>query len=228
MNDTELQFASWLGDGEPSPETEQLTDALDALYAEEPDEAIILKAQSELDKALENVLPPLVYYELLENTPVGNVWVGVNQNGAVIGIEYDMSEDDFLKFLSKSGQVRFRRSEVETADALREVTAYLEGKSEELNLAPDMSRLTEFQRTVLQAALDVPRGQVRTYSEIAKIIGNPKAVRAVGQALRRNPIPILIPCHRVIASDGTLGGYAGKLGDPRKIKLLKLEGVMLA
>ena len=81
----------------PSPETEQLTDALDALYAEEPDEAIILKAQSELDKALENVLPPLVYYELLENTPVGNVWVGVNQNGAVIGIEYDMSEDDFLK-----------------------------------------------------------------------------------------------------------------------------------
>ncbi|MBN2503327.1 MAG: MGMT family protein, partial [Anaerolineales bacterium] len=72
------------------------------------------------------------------------------------------------------------------------------------------------------------RGQVATYSEIAKTIGKPKASRAVGQALRRNPIPIVIPCHRVIASDGTLGGYAGVMGDKRKIKLLKLEGVMLA
>ena len=67
------------------------------------------------------------------------------------------------------------------------------------NLAPDMSRLTEFQRTVLQAALDVPRGQVRTYSEIAKIIGNPKAVRAVGASITAQPHPhpdSLPPCHR--------------------------------
>lgn len=228
MNDIEVQFASWLGDDEAFAEAEQLTQALDAIYAEEPDDFIIQQAQAGLDKALEDVLPPLVYYELLENTPVGNVWVGVKQSGEVIGIEYDMSEDDFLKFLGKGGQVRFRRSAAETAEALQEVQAYLDGKTEELNLHPDMSRLTEFQRTVLQAALEVPRGQVSTYAEIAKIIGNPKAVRAVGQALRRNPIPILIPCHRVISSDGTLGGYGGKLGDPRKIKLLKLEGVMLA
>lgn len=228
MKNLEMQFASWLGDSDPSPETEILTQTLDVLYVGEPDEVLIQKARSKLDEVLKDILPPMVFYEVLEDTPVGPIWVAVKPSGEVVGIEYDMSEDDFLKFLGKRGLVRSRRSTTETALALQEIQAYVAGRSEVLNLDPDISRLTEFQRKVLKAALEVPRGQVRTYAEIAKIIGNPKAVRAVGQALRRNPIPILIPCHRVIASDGTLGGYAGKLGDPRKIILLKLEGVMLA
>jgi methylated-DNA-[protein]-cysteine S-methyltransferase len=81
---------------------------------------------------------------------------------------------------------------------------------------------------VLEETRRVPRGQVSTYAEIARRIGNPKAVRAVGQALRRNPIPIVVPCHRVVASDGTLGGYGGNLRDQRKLDLLKLEGVSFA
>lgn len=83
-------------------------------------------------------------------------------------------------------------------------------------------KLTRFQWQVLQATTKIPLGQTRSYKWIAKQIGNPKAVRAVGQALRRNPYPVIIPCHRVIKEDGSPGGYAGGPSD-RKEELLKLE-----
>jgi len=83
-------------------------------------------------------------------------------------------------------------------------------------------RLTEFQWKVLQATMTIPLGQTRSYKWVAKKIGYPQAVRAVGQALKRNPYPLIIPCHRVIREDGSLGGYAGKY-DKRKSQLLKME-----
>ena len=82
--------------------------------------------------------------------------------------------------------------------------------------------LTPFQWHVLKATCKIPLGETRSYQWIAKQIGQPKAVRAVGQALKRNPFPLIIPCHRVIKTDGTSGGYAGKF-DGKKAKLLKLE-----
>lgn len=82
---------------------------------------------------------------------------------------------------------------------------------------------TVFQRRVYEAVLRIPRGQVRTYAQIARAIGRPKAARAVGQALRRNRWAPAIPCHRVIASDGTLGGYSGRGGLVRKRRLLAAE-----
>lgn len=82
--------------------------------------------------------------------------------------------------------------------------------------------LTAFEWQVLKATLTIPLGETRSYQWVARKIGNPKAVRAVGQALRRNPYPLIIPCHRVIKSDGSLGAYAGKF-DGRKKHLLKLE-----
>ncbi|MBF0570163.1 MAG: MGMT family protein [Candidatus Omnitrophica bacterium] len=82
--------------------------------------------------------------------------------------------------------------------------------------------LTPFEWSVLRATLEIPFGETRTYGWVAKRIGRPKAVRAVGSALRKNPWPITIPCHRVIKSDGTLGKYAGK-DDGRKRKLIELE-----
>ena len=86
----------------------------------------------------------------------------------------------------------------------------------------DVSRLTEFQLKVFKAVLKIPFGERRSYKWIAEQIGDPKAVRAVGQALRRNPFPLIIPCHRVIKSDGSLGGYAGSHSD-RKAILLDIE-----
>jgi len=82
--------------------------------------------------------------------------------------------------------------------------------------------LTPFQWQVLKAAAKIPLGQTRSYKWVAKQIGRPKAVRAVGQALKRNPYPVIIPCHRVIKEDGSLGGYAGKEGK-RKAELLNQE-----
>src|SRR5437879_11515913 len=72
----------------------------------------------------------------------------------------------------------------------------------------DLRSVTEFERAVLLKALEIPRGEIRTYGWIAAEIGHPRAVRAVGSALRKNPVPVLIPCHRVVRSDGAIGDYA--------------------
>ena len=86
---------------------------------------------------------------------------------------------------------------------------------------------TKFQIKVWKFLKTIPRGHVRTYSEVAKAIKKPKAVRAVANAIGKNPYAPKIPCHRVIRSDGSLGGYSGKGGIYAKRKLLKLEGVLL-
>jgi O-6-methylguanine DNA methyltransferase len=88
-------------------------------------------------------------------------------------------------------------------------------------------KLTSFEWSVLKAALEIPFGETRTYQWVAKRIGKPKAVRAVGTALHNNPWPLIIPCHRVIKSDGTLGKYAGK-DTGRKKELIDLEKSLVA
>ena len=84
------------------------------------------------------------------------------------------------------------------------------------------NKLTPFQWKVLQAITQIPLGETRSYKWVAEQVGNPKSVRAVGQALKRNPYPLLIPCHRVVKNDGELGGYAGRY-DNKKAKLLEME-----
>ncbi|MEI6438327.1 MAG: MGMT family protein [Candidatus Omnitrophota bacterium] len=90
-----------------------------------------------------------------------------------------------------------------------------------------MPPLTPFEAAVLKATLAIPFGETRTYAWVAKQIGKPGAVRAVGSALRKNPWPLIIPCHRVIKSDGSLGKYAGK-DTGRKKELIELELKLLA
>ena len=82
--------------------------------------------------------------------------------------------------------------------------------------------LTEFEWKVLKVTMKIPLGETRSYRWVARAIGSPRAVRAVGQALRKNPYPLIIPCHRVIRSDGTPGGYAGRYGS-KKGRLLAME-----
>ena len=86
---------------------------------------------------------------------------------------------------------------------------------------------TKFQVKVWKYLIKIPIGSVKTYSQVAKAIGRPAAVRAVANAIARNPYPTDIPCHRVIRSDGSLGGYSGKGGIKTKKKLLKNEGIIL-
>ncbi len=107
------------------------------------------------------------------------------------------------------------------------IRSFCEG--EELTFGLDMMMLEScplFQRTVLQAEYRIPRGRVSSYGRIAKAVGNPNACRAVGGALAGNPFPIVVPCHRAVKSDGTLGGYQGGLAMKRR--LLEMEGIVFS
>jgi len=105
-----------------------------------------------------------------------------------------------------------------------QLTEYFAGKRRDFDL-PLRAGGTEFQQQVWSALVDIPYGELRSYQDIANAIGKPKAVRAVGAANGRNPLPIVVPCHRVIGSDGSLTGFAGGLA--MKTQLLTLEGALL-
>lgn len=209
-----------------APASTPLEHSLDAAYAAGPSSASAHRALAQLRASLAAQAGPPMYYDLVPDTPLGPLWIAVGAQG-LLAIEYESSEDSLRAYLLKLGGQPVRASQP-VAAAAQQVRLYLLGDTQAVNLAVDLSHLTPFQQRVLQETRNVPRGQVRTYMQIANRIGNPKAVRAVGQALRHNPIPIVVPCHRVVASDGSLGGYGGKLRDARKLSLLKLEGVTFA
>lgn len=214
-------YIDWVEAGASAPDG--LSQALDGLYQAGPPPAA---AQAAL-RALQSALQP-IHYDRLEDSPLGPLWLAVGPQG-LLAVEYGGTEADLLAYLHKirPGQAA-QRSATALADIKDKLSAYLAQDSTQLSLDVDLSALTDFQQRVLEEARRVPRGQVTTYSQIAKRLGMPKAVRAVGQALRRNPIPIVVPCHRVVASDGSLGGYGGEMSSQRKIKLLQLEGAWLA
>jgi len=107
------------------------------------------------------------------------------------------------------------------ADLVERYRAYFHGQRVEFTDALDLAGASPFQCAVWRAACDIPYGQTRSYSWVAERAGNPRAVRAAGQALSVNPLPIIVSCHRVLAKDGGLGGYSGGL--PVKKMLLELE-----
>jgi O-6-methylguanine DNA methyltransferase len=203
-----------------------LTRALDDLYASGPNATATRQAQATVRGALAAEAGPAIYYDLLEETLLGPVWVAAGPHG-LVAVEYSGSEASFRAYLAKLTKGSLVRSAEKVAAAKKQVRLYLLGERTAFDLEVDLSGITPFQRRVLEETRRVPRGRVSTYAEIARRIGSPKAVRAVGQALRRNPIPIVVPCHRVISSDGSLGGYGGNLRDARKLELLRLEGVRL-
>ena len=110
------------------------------------------------------------------------------------------------------------------AAAAEQLSEYFDGTRHHFKLSLNPGG-TAFQQTVWSALAEIPYGELRSYKDIAETIGKPKAVRAVGAANGRNPLPIVVPCHRVIGSDGSLTGFAGGL--PAKTRLLTLEGALL-
>lgn len=109
---------------------------------------------------------------------------------------------------------------------MAQLREYFAGKRSRFDLPIDLSSLTPFQRQVLAVTQKIPAGQTWSYQQVAKNMARPKSSRPVGQALGHNPIPIIIPCHRVVASDGTLGGYSGGSGLKAKRWLLQHEGAL--
>lgn len=162
----------------------------------------------------------VVYYTSLRS-PIGRLHIAATGAG-LVRVSFDQSEASFVAELSR----RLKADVVKSADRMSTVVAQLEayfaGRLRTFDLPIDERLMRPFQRSVLTAARSVPAGQVVSYGEIARRIGRPQASRAVGQALGRNPIPIIIPCHRVVSSSGGLGGYTGGL--KIKKRLLKMEG----
>jgi methylated-DNA-[protein]-cysteine S-methyltransferase len=109
--------------------------------------------------------------------------------------------------------------------AARQLESYFKGALQQFDLPVDISCLTQFRRHVLQLTMQIPYGLVITYGALAAQAGSPGAARAVGGSLAANPVPVVIPCHRVVAASGTLTGYSGAGGIVMKKNLLSMEGV---
>jgi methylated-DNA-[protein]-cysteine S-methyltransferase len=158
------------------------------------------------------------------HSPVGDIRIGKTDKGVAL-VEFVRSDEKKSPgdYLQDTFTVEHGGASV--ADLTRKLQDYFEGKLQSLDwIVDDTLMRSDFQREVLRATAEVPYGTVVTYQSIADTISQPKAVRAVAQALRFNPIPIHIPCHRVIGSDGALTGYAGNLIGIKK-RILAVEGI---
>jgi methylated-DNA-[protein]-cysteine S-methyltransferase len=167
--------------------------------------------------------PPL-RYAMMDDTPVGVLGLAAGDHG-LRHLSFVEDEDDFLRqLLAEHGDVPVLRSQRLDA-ARRALERYFAGKRLEFDVAVDLGDLPPFNRRVLDATSKVPAGRVATYSQIAARAGSPRAARAAGNALHNNPVAIIVPCHRVLRTDGSLGGYGGGL--PIKEWLLRHEGALL-
>jgi methylated-DNA-[protein]-cysteine S-methyltransferase len=133
--------------------------------------------------------------------------------------------DAVLDWLSAKLSPRMLEAPAKLDDVRRELDEYFEGRRRDFDLPIDWTLTSEFTRRVLKATADIPFGELSTYGKVAAQAGNAKASRAAGRALGSNPIPIVVPCHRVVGTNGKLTGYTGGLH--RKVALLQIEGVVL-
>jgi methylated-DNA-[protein]-cysteine S-methyltransferase len=164
-----------------------------------------------------------VAYALMDS-PLGTLFLAATDQGLVrVAFDYEQEDDLAVELTRLSPRVLKAPKRL---DAVRQqLDEYLSGARHDFDLPVDMGLVaTDFRRRVLAATARIPFGQVSTYSEMATEAGNPLAVRAAGSALGSNPVPIVVPCHRVLRSDGTLGGYTGGLD--KKEFLLGLEGAL--
>lgn len=158
----------------------------------------------------------------LSDSPVGELLIAVTNRG-LCKIAY--RPEEALDELAADFGARVLRIPKRVDPVRRELDEYFEGKRRAFDLETDLSPVPDFHRLALRELALVPYGEVTTYGALATKVGKPHAARAIGGAMNRNPIPIVLPCHRVIGSNGKLVGYAGGLD--RKELLLRLEGAIL-
>jgi len=160
------------------------------------------------------------------DSPIGDLLLAVTPRGLLrVGFANEL-RDEILAELTRVVSPRILESASPTDHVRRELDQYFGGNRMRFDVKVDRRLVHGIARDVLTAARRIPFGQTSTYGQLAGKIGRPRAARAVGNALGSNPIPIVIPCHRVLREGGALGGYAG--GVTRKEQLLELEGVVLS
>jgi methylated-DNA-[protein]-cysteine S-methyltransferase len=159
----------------------------------------------------------------IEPSPLGDLLVAITPRGLVkisyLGL---YSADDALEQIAARISPRVLEDPGALDEPRRQLDEYFAGRRRHFELPLDWSLVRGFGRDVLDRTARIPYGKVATYGEVARDIGRPRASRATGNALGANPIPIVVPCHRVIRSGGVLGNYGG--GPERKAQLLELEG----
>jgi methylated-DNA-[protein]-cysteine S-methyltransferase len=179
-------------------------------------------AEEFLRRAEQEGLLDVAYAET--DSPVGRLLLATTPRG-LVRVSFPIeSPEKVLEDLAGSVSPRILESPAKLEEARRELDRYFEGRLQRFDLPLDWQLTHGFYRKVLRATARIPYGQTRSYSEMAKRAGSPRAVRATGSALGSNPLPIVVPCHRVLRSGGALGGYGG--GVDVKQTLLELEGAL--
>jgi methylated-DNA-[protein]-cysteine S-methyltransferase len=198
---------------------------LDILYTRPADQEMNMLSQSRQKTwaAIQRAGKPEVFaYDGLPWEATGWVWFVVGSRGlAAVRMSY-MSEEDFVAWQSRRLGQPVVKNPAMTDPVKRQLAEYFRGERKHFEIDIDWGLLSGFQAEVLRYIMSIPAGQVATYGEIARALGKPNSSRAVGRALGANPMPIIIPCHRVIGANGKLTGYAG--GTKVKEYLLRLEG----
>ena len=161
-----------------------------------------------------------VAYDVVES-PLGPLLVAATPRG-LCRIGFDPEPDEAAESLARHYGVRVLRAPLD--GPRRELDEYFEGRRQTFDLDLDLGSVAPFNRRVLEELARVPYGQTTTYGRLAERAERPRAARAVGMVMNRNPVPIVLPCHRVVGSTGKLVGYGG--GIERKEQLLRLEGVL--
>jgi len=155
------------------------------------------------------------------NSPIGKMLIASTGKG-LCKLDLLVGEKQFIKKVSSRFHAKVTRNDEVMQPVTRALQRYFEGEPMPSDIALDL-RGTPFQRRVWSELLEIPHGETRSYKQIAGAIGVPRAPRAVGNAVGSNPVPIIVPCHRVLRSDGSLGGFG--CGVEIKEKLLRLEAL---
>lgn len=169
-----------------------------------------------------------LYYGQTGDTKIGKLWVAISENQSLVAIESHMDRAEFEAYLCKRFKRPIQYAPKRLHEASEQLADYLSGERWAFTLPIDWTVMRPFQRSVLQATYDIPYGETRTYKQIAEQVGHPNSARAVGRAEATNPMPLVLPCHRVIGTDGKLHGYGMGDGIQTKEWLLKMEGALMA
>jgi methylated-DNA-[protein]-cysteine S-methyltransferase len=200
-----------------------------------PDHAEVLSLLHPLDIGLEPAIASLharlardaqlthtldVAYRIVDS-PLGKLLLAATDRG-IVRVAFELEDhDSVLQFLANTVSPRILQAPARLDDAARELDEYFKGTRTEFDLTLDFRLSRGFRLNVLRHLPRIPYGSTASYAQVAQAAGSPNAVRAVGTACATNPLPLIVPCHRVVKSDGNFGGYLG--GSEAKRALLRLE-----
>lgn len=173
------------------------------------------------DDMVKSSSPDTVYFSHFKNPEFGEVWFAESKRG-LWRVNFGTSKERFMEDLFTDG-VEAVSDPKATAKTHKLLSEYFAGKRKDFPVTIDWSRVNGFTKKALQVCAKIPYGKTLSYGEVAERAGAPGGARAVGQAMGKNPFPIIVPCHRVVASGGKIGGFSGGLHYKRA--LLELEGV---